>query len=82
MRENNKNTKENNNMKLYVPTYENDKRTYAEIDSSKARRITQHSILYMGMLYNADHCYNSLDGVRLYWDKNDYAAEAYRVEIS
>ena len=60
MRENNKNTKENRNMKLYVPTYENDKRTYAEIDSSKARRITHHSILYMGMLYDAYHCYNSL----------------------
>ena len=52
-------------MKLYVPTYENDKRTYAEIDSNKARRITQHSILYMGMLYDADHCYNSPDGVWL-----------------
>ena len=81
MRENNKNTKENNNMKLYVPTYENDKRTYTEIDSSKARRITRHSILYMGTIYNADNCYDSPDGVRLYWDKNDHAAEAYRVEI-
>lgn len=81
MRENDKNTKENKNMKLYVPTYENGKRTYAEIDSSKARRITQHSIQYMGMLYDADHCYNSLDGIWLYWDKNDHAAEAYRVEI-
>ena len=69
-------------MKLYVPTYENDKRTYAEIDSSKARRITRHSILYMGTIYNADNCYDSPDGVRLYWDKNDHAAEAYRVEIS
>ena len=76
-----KNTKENKDMKLYVPTYENDKRTYAEIDSSKARRITHHSIPYMGMLYDADHCYNSLDGIWLYWDKNDHAAEAYRVEI-
>ena len=69
-------------MKLYVPTYENGKRTYAEIDSNKARRITNHSVLYMGTIYNADHCYNSPDGVWLYWDKNDYAAKAYRVEIS
>ena len=71
-----------NNMKLYVPTYENGKRAYAEIDSNKARRITRHSVLYMGTLYDADHCYNSPDGVWLYWDKNDHAAEAYRVEIS
>ncbi|MBQ5901268.1 MAG: hypothetical protein IIW86_05355 [Clostridia bacterium] len=64
-------------MTAYVPTYDHGRKITA-IDTNKARRLSDNSILYNGRIYGGD-AFTTHEAAARYWqreriDRSEYAA--------
>ena len=67
-------------MIVYVPCHDR-KRTYAEINTAKARLLSGKTVEYLGTLYNGEVFFGSPSGCAAYWQRNYKAMESERVFV-